>query len=85
MEEQKSMLRKGGKYHPELDIPIFPLNTDGIDPAGINILIENVTIENFDDAVAVKPCTQAWKYCTCAGNILVRNSRVIYGILTAKN
>ena len=38
-----------------LRIPIFPLNTDGIDPSGRNILIERVNITNFDDAVAVKP------------------------------
>ena len=33
----------------------FPLNTDGIDPAGSNILIERVNITNYDDAVAIKP------------------------------
>jgi len=33
----------------------FPLNTDGIDIAGSNILIERVNITNFDDAVAIKP------------------------------
>ena len=36
-------------------VPTFPLNTDGIDPAGKNVLIERVKITNFDDAVAVKP------------------------------
>ena len=36
-------------------VPMFPFNTNGIDPAGQNILIPNVTIENYDDAVAVKP------------------------------
>ena len=33
---------------------MFPLNTDGIDPHGTNILIERVNITCFDDAVAVK-------------------------------
>lgn len=37
-------------------LPMFPLNTDGIDPHGTNILIERVNITNFDDAVAIKPC-----------------------------
>lgn len=37
-------------------LPTFPLNTDGIDPHGTNILIERVNITNFDDAVAIKPC-----------------------------
>jgi polygalacturonase len=38
-----------------ISIPTFPLNTDGIDVAGSNILIERVNITNFDDAVAIKP------------------------------
>lgn len=36
-------------------LPMFPLNTDGIDPSGKNYYIHNCTIKNFDDAVAVKP------------------------------
>ena len=43
-----------------LSIPTFPLNTDGIDPAGSNILIERVKITNFDDAVAVKPSKKSY-------------------------
>jgi polygalacturonase len=35
--------------------PVFPLNTDGIDPAGSNVTIRNVNITNFDDSIAVKP------------------------------
>ena len=38
--------------------PIFPLNTDGIDPRGSNVTIRNVTITNWDDAVAVKPANK---------------------------
>lgn len=37
-----------------MTLPMFPLNTDGIDPHGTNILIERVNITCFDDAVAVK-------------------------------
>ena len=39
----------------ELSIPIMPLNTDGVDPAGSNVTIRNLNITCFDDAVAVKP------------------------------
>lgn len=39
----------------ELSWPTMPLNTDGIDPYGSNVLIERVNITNYDDAVAVKP------------------------------
>ena len=34
---------------------MFPFNADGTDPSGQNILILYITVENFDDAVAVKP------------------------------
>ena len=40
---------------PMLSIPILPLNTDGVDPAGSNVTIRNLNITCFDDAVAVKP------------------------------
>jgi polygalacturonase len=79
-EGQKKLLQQTGHYHSEWDIPTFPLNTDGIDPAGINVLIENITVQNYDDAVAVKPCNQNFKYCSCASNITVINSRVVYGV-----
>lgn len=36
------------------DIPVFPLNTDGIDVAGRNIYIHDCNITNFDDAVCAK-------------------------------
>ena len=52
---QKKLLSGFGHFDHALGIPTFPLNTDGIDPSGTNIVIRNVTITNFDDAVAVKP------------------------------
>lgn len=44
-----------GLWNAADKIPIFPLNTDGIDPDGRNIWIHNITVTNFDDVVAVKP------------------------------
>jgi len=44
----------------------FPLNTDGIDPAGKNILIQNITVQNFDDAVAVKPLREGRMMSNCS-------------------
>jgi len=64
----------------DLNIPTFPLNTDGIDPAGSNIVIRNVKITNFDDAVAVKPANQDFQTCKCSENILVENCTVVYGV-----
>ena len=62
--------------------PIFPLNTDRIDPSGSNIIIENVNITNFDDAVAVKPANKGHKVSKngCAENILVKNANVMFGV-----
>lgn len=61
-------------------MPTFPLNTDGIDPSGKNILIENVTITNFDDAVAVKPSSKGDPFSDCSQNMTIRNAIVNYGI-----
>ena len=60
----------------------MPLNTDGIDPAGSNVLIENVNITNFDDAVAVKPSHSDSVIARngCSENIRVRNANVFFGV-----
>jgi polygalacturonase len=78
--KQKSMAKKFGHFDYKLNIPTFPLNTDGIDPSGTNIFISNVTITNFDDAVAVKPANKGYKVATCAQNITVVNSKVKFGV-----
>ena len=36
-------------------VPMFPLNTDGIDPNGRNFHIYNITCQNYDDVVVPKP------------------------------
>jgi polygalacturonase len=56
------------------------LNTDGIDPSGTNVYIRNVTITNFDDAVAVKPANRGYKVATCAQYITVEDCKVVYGV-----
>lgn len=57
---QKKLAQTLGHYDYKLDIPTFPLNTDGIDPSGRNIYMKNLTITNFDDAVAVKPANRGY-------------------------
>ena len=47
--------------HKNMTLPMFPLNTDGVDPHGSNILIERLNITNFDDAVAVKGSHKNYK------------------------
>ena len=43
------------KFSIEGVIPLFPLNTDGIDPSGARMHIYNLTVQNFDDVVVPKP------------------------------
>lgn len=81
--KQRELLTKANKYFFDAFgnfIPTFPLNTDGIDPSGKNVLIENVYIENYDDAVAVKPSKGNNMYSNCSENIMVRNSVVKFGV-----
>ena len=68
-------LRFGG-----VNIPTYPLNTDGIDPSGTNIIIRNMTITSHDDAVAVKPSHQGRQIAKCAENITVENVLVYFGV-----
>ena len=58
-------------------IPMFPFNTDGIDPSGQNILIQNITVENYDDAVAVKPGNLEEG---CTENVTVENANIIRSV-----
>ena len=60
--------------------PMFPLNTDGIDPHGKNILIERVNITNYDDAVAVKPVYNNATRVDCSENIMVRDVIVHWSV-----
>ncbi len=62
-------------------IPTFPLNTDGIDISGKDIYFRNLSIECFDDAVAVKPIHKGGsKYSDCTENLLVEDSYVKYSV-----
>ena len=64
-----------------LSLPTFPLNTDGIDVSGSNILIENSYIKNFDDAIAVKPLNgENGLWAPCSQNMLVQNMTVDFSV-----
>jgi polygalacturonase len=56
-----------------INTPSTSPNTDGIDPAGSNYLIENCNISTGDDDVAVKPEDV---YCS---NITIQNCTIGYG------
>jgi polygalacturonase len=57
----------------DIDTSATAANTDGIDPAGQNWLIENCTISDGDDDIAVKPENQ---YCA---NIDIQNCTILAG------
>lgn len=63
-----------------MTLPMFPLNTDGLDIGGKNILIERLNITNFDDAVTIKASTRNHGYATCSENIIVRDCIVHFGV-----
>ena len=63
-----------------MTVPTYPLNTDGIDPAASNVLIERVKITNHDDAVAVKPSHSTDDISPCSENIIVRDCIVNFGV-----
>ena len=60
-------------------MPTFPLNTDGIDIYGKNVLIERVKITNFDDGIVIKPSTKRDRF-DCTENIVVRDCEFIYTV-----
>jgi polygalacturonase len=57
---------------------VYPLNTDGIDIAAVNVTVFNVNITNYDDAIVVKPCRHTFTYCHCSGDVLAYNNTVTY-------
>lgn len=76
---QNAMLAKAGHARSALAPPTFPLNTDGFDPSGVDILIERVHVTNFDDAVAVKPNNGANR-SPCTERVVVRDSWVQFSV-----
>ena len=74
IETQKSLSESSG-----WKVPMFPFNTDGIDPSGQNVLIQNVTIENYDDAVAVKPGHLNDEE-GCTENVTVENANIVHSV-----
>lgn len=61
-------------------MPLFPLNTDGIDPSGARMHIYNLTVQNFDDVVVPKPSHQGYMGGNCTQDMLIENARVVLGV-----
>ena len=68
-----------------LEVPVFPFNTDGVDVAGADVVIEDSVISNWDDVIAVKPADsldatgRAIGADGCTRNVTVRNLTVSRG------
>ena len=78
---QKALLKAAGHWDSGSDLPVFPLNTDGIDPKATRVHIHDVTVDNYDDAVAVKPCNSDDSVCApCASDVLVERVAVKNGV-----
>ena len=65
---------------PSPTLPTYALNTDGLDPAGKNVLIERLNITNYDDAVAIKNSKMNGTYSQCSENIIVRDCTITFGV-----
>lgn len=52
-------------------IPLFPLNTDGIDPSGARMYFHNISVQNFDDVVVPKPSHEGRWGGNCTQDMLV--------------
>jgi hypothetical protein len=75
---------RGDKYD-ELTPPMFPFNTDGIDVAGVNIHIYNISVTNYDDAIVIKANnhdreTLNGTDMSCTSNALVEDISVRFGV-----
>ena len=84
VEFQKDLLTRAGHWVGFDGVPSIPqawaLNTDGVDIWGSEGLVENITVLNYDDVVAIKPSNKGMKYSQCSRNILVRNVISYYGV-----
>lgn len=58
------------KFSLEGIIPLFPLNTDGIDPQGARMKFYNLTVQNYDDVVVPKPSSRNDKV-ECTQDMLI--------------
>lgn len=63
-----------------IDIPMFPLNTDGIDIAGSDVVVRHCFIENFDDALCPKPLNKKSVYGPCSRNHHWYNHTIVFGV-----
>lgn len=75
---QQSLLEQFDRFQDGL--PIFPLNTDGIDIAGRNITVRYCHVENFDDSVCIKPSNAGNKLTNCSEDMHIHDVHIHLGV-----
>lgn len=80
---QQTLMKENGLWDDDVDWPKTPAENDGMDIMGMNVLVENVTVQTYDDAVAVKPIQWGnneailpYAYTNCSQNMVIRNVNV---------
>lgn len=61
---------------------IWALNTDGIDISGINIVVSNCSVTNFDDSVCTKPISNGDSLygSNCTSNFTITDVEITWGV-----
>ena len=73
---QSNLFKQYNLWDYSMNIPMIPLNTDGIDISGRNMHVTNCFIHNYDDSICLKPSHKNGFGCT--ENALIENS-IQYG------
>lgn len=63
----------------KLELPTFPLNTDGFDIYGRNMTFRRIKITNFDDAIVLKPGNKGRKFA-CTEDILAEDIETFFTV-----
>lgn len=61
-------------------LPMFPLNTDGIDVSGRDIIVRRSKVMNFDDGICVKPLPLNANLSSCTENLLFTDIETHYSV-----
>jgi len=59
---------------------MFPLNTDGFDIYGRNMVFRRIKITNFDDAIVLKPGNKRTRKFACTENILAEDIETVFTV-----
>lgn len=76
---QASLLRSFGLLG-ERGLPMFPLNTDGIDIAGSDVIVRNCRVDNYDDSLCAKPMSRSGNLTKCTERLLFENHYITHGV-----